>query len=84
MPYITAESKRKLEMFNTSNHTYQTPGELNYFLTKECIRYISQKGSSYQTYNDVLGVLNAMSHEVYRRLIAPYEDQKCKENGDVF
>jgi len=32
----------------------------------------------------MLGSVEAAKLEIYRRLIAPYEDTKIKENGDVF
>lgn len=32
----------------------------------------------------ILGVLSCVQQEFYRRVVAPYEDQKCRENGDVF
>jgi len=28
-------------------------------------------------------VLSAVTHELYRRVIGPYEDEKIRENGDV-
>ena len=33
---------------------------------------------------DVRGAIHACQTEFYRRLIAPYEDQKIKKNGDVY
>jgi hypothetical protein len=59
-------------------------GELNYALSQEIKSYLNLKGVSYQTYNDVIGVLEALKLEIYRRLVAPYEDTKIIENGDVF
>ena len=38
---------------------------------------------SYQTYNDIVGVLDCAKMEIYRRLVAKYEDAKVEENGDV-
>ncbi|MEM1978824.1 MAG: hypothetical protein QXL72_07940 [Candidatus Caldarchaeum sp.] len=38
---------------------------------------------SYFNYNRALGVLAAVSHELYRRRVAPYEDEKIKQHGDV-
>ena len=75
MPYIKDSQKVKL-------HNGQIPkdaGELNYWLTVQIKAYIEKKGESYQTYNDVLGVLSAMPQELYRRKIAPYEDIKIKK-----
>jgi len=32
----------------------------------------------------VIGVLESVKMELYRRKIADYEDEKCEENGDVY
>ena len=34
-------------------------------------------------YQDIVGVLVAVQHELYRRHIAPYEDKAIQRNGDV-
>ena len=61
-----------------------TPGELNYVITKMCDEYIDRHGMSYTRINDVIGVLECAKLEIYRRLAAPYEDKKIRENGDVY
>jgi hypothetical protein len=33
--------------------------------------------------NDIIGVLEAAKTEFYRRIIAPYEDIKIQDNGDM-
>jgi hypothetical protein len=76
VPYIKPEDRTKL--FPT------TAGELNYQITKLIQIYLHGKGESYQTYNDIFGALSCLSHELYRRKVAIYEDKKCKENGDVY
>ena len=45
--------------------------------------YIEQNGKCYQTFNDVTGALENAKLEIYRRMVAPYEDEKIVENGDV-
>jgi len=62
----------------------ENPGELNFVLTKIILRYIDCHEPSYSTFNAVMGVLSCIGHELYRRMIAPYEDKKKDENGDVF
>lgn len=61
-----------------------TPGELNYSFTQMALAYIRRTKEDYQHYNDVIGALEACKLEFYRRLVAPYEDKKIEENGDVF
>ncbi|VVB53018.1 Uncharacterised protein [uncultured archaeon] len=41
-------------------------------------------GVSYKDIEREMGLLECVKQEVYRRLAAPYEDTKIKENGDVF
>lgn len=55
-------------------------GALNYTVTKIIKHLYPQK---YFHFNRALGVLTAITHELYRKIIAPYEDEKIVENGDV-
>ncbi|MBI5780002.1 MAG: hypothetical protein HZA49_11200 [Planctomycetes bacterium] len=41
-------------------------------------------GGGYFNYNRMMGVVACVQQELYRRLVAPYENKKIKENGDVF
>jgi hypothetical protein len=61
----------------------QTAGELNYVITKTILAYIGDN-PSYQRINDVIGALEGAKLEFYRRFAAPYEDEKIKQNGDVY
>ena len=81
MPYITQYLRDTIEH---SGVWHETPGELNYLFTKLCLNYIRNNGASYQHYNDVIGALESCKLEMYRRAVAPYEDTKIKENGDVY
>lgn len=80
MPYIKEQDRVNLD----NGRTPETPGELNYALTLELKEYISKKGLSYQTINDIVGALEGAKLEFYRRVAAPYEDTKIRENGDVY
>ena len=62
----------------------ETPGELNYLITILLKEYIEREGLSYATLNECIGVLECAKLELYRRVAAGYEDQKCEENGDVY
>lgn len=55
-------------------------GSLNYAVTKIIKHVYPQK---YFHLNRALGVLTAITQELYRKIIGPYEDTKIKENGDV-
>lgn len=81
MPYIKDEDKQRLE---EKDHSAQTPGELNYLITMLAKKYVEDRGLNYQTINDVVGALEGAKAEFYRRIAAPYEDEKIKSNGDVY
>jgi hypothetical protein len=58
-------------------------GHLNYVLTCLCLKYLKANGTSYKTYNDMIGVLECAKLEMYRRHVSHYEEEKMEENGDV-
>ena len=62
------------------------PGTLNYIITRLCDYWCRdfEGESNYDKYNGVIGVLECVKQELYRRQIAPYEDKKCEQNGDVY
>jgi hypothetical protein len=55
-------------------------GDLNYLLFAFAKRFLVP---SYKNYRDFIGELNETVAEIRRRLLAPYEDLKIEENGDV-
>lgn len=81
MPYIP-EGRRGFSM--CSGGDAENPGELNYFLTMHILSYLFHHGENYTNYNAVIGVLENVKLELHRRKIAPYEDKKMEEHGDVF
>jgi hypothetical protein len=82
MPYIPPQNRKALD---ENYMLLSSAGELNYMLTQVCIGYWVANGrESYQTYNDILGALEGCKLELYRRKIAPYEDTKIIQNGDVY
>ncbi len=84
MPYIKQEERLKLdEKIESLNTNIETEGQLNYVITRLCIRYLQKNGTCYKVLNIIDGVLDCAKQEFYRRFIAPYEDKKIKENGDV-
>jgi len=81
MPYIKKETR---DSFEIGTGKIDSPGDLNYILTRVCLEYIDNKGTNYQIYNDVIGALECCKLEMYRRAVSPYEDQKIQINGDVY
>lgn len=95
MPYINPEARGELDSFTLP--IMETAGKLNFMLTRVCQTYLLNHESwngggdprtkwtnTYQDYNDILGALEACKLEFYRRLVVPYEDEKIRQNGDVY
>ena len=65
-----------------------TKGLTNYTITRILIGVFGKDyehdRKSYSLINDAIGVLGCVGLEFYRRLAAPYEDEKIKENGEVY
>lgn len=78
MPYIKEEVKKVVDTLGPS-----TSGELNYAITKVVTAFLGAN-PNYAKFNDAVGALESAKLELYRRLIAPYENQKQHDNGDVY
>jgi hypothetical protein len=85
MPYITKWERDGLDKLildlSDAIDTYSA-GLLNYVITSLCIREIGD--GTYNEYNKIIGVLECVKLEFYRRAVSKYEDEKCCENGEVY
>lgn len=77
MPYIKVEERPR------AVNNPQTAGELNFALTRMVQSYLGPT-PNYGTFNAAIGALECCKLELYRRMVAPYEDKKIQENGDVY
>jgi hypothetical protein len=59
---------------------YSGRWDLNYVLFAYCKHMIKP---SYANYKNFIGELEECVAEIRRRLLAPYEDKKIVDNGDV-
>jgi hypothetical protein len=87
MPYIGREKRPAIDEkidplidYLKSLPVESQDGSLNYAITRIIRHVYPQK---YFHFNRALGVLTAVTQELYRRVIGPYEDTKISENGDV-
>lgn len=82
MPYIRQEFRDRVNR----SLTPESAGELNYLITRTIDRYLGNPAGvvKYAEINEAIGVLECAKLELYRRIAAPYEDEKRQENGDVF
>ena len=81
MPYIKSKIIRNVlnQIILRQSVIFKQTGNLNYFLFK----LAKETCTNYESYRNFIGELEAAKLEIYRRQIAPYEDKKIKENGDV-
>ncbi len=79
MPYIKQKHRDEL----AQGKLPENAGELNFQITTLLLDYVKRQGKSYKIFNEVMGVIACVGQEFYRRWVAPYEDEKIKENGDV-
>jgi uncharacterized protein DUF6899 len=84
MPYVDEESRQYLDPWLDELPKGLSEGEVNYIFTRIINSSETEQGRSYAFYNATIGILECCKLELYRRLIAPYEDGKCRLNGDVF
>jgi hypothetical protein len=88
MPYIAQKARRKLDPFirelglELGLHE-DHPGNLNYVVTVLARQFAEARGGNYEAFNAAIGVLESAKLELYRRQVAPYEDTKIRQNGDV-
>lgn len=81
MPYIKQERRDAI----LAGAKPQDAGELNFAITVLVDNYLRDKGGiKYSHLNEVIGAMDCAKLELYRRVAAPYEDQKIEENGDVY
>ena len=61
-------------------------GDLNYSITRLVQNFLARrrKPIEYTDCNEMIGVLESVKLEFYRRVLVPYEDNKCMTNRDVF
>ena len=58
-------------------------GTINYIITRLCNDIIINEKPRYNKINNILGVLEAVKLEFYRRLGVSYEDGAIEKNGDI-
>ena len=82
MPYIEKERREELDyvLEQMVRARITADGDLNYLLFAYCKHFIPK---SYNSLKNFVGELEECATEIRRRILAPYEDDKIAENGDV-
>lgn len=80
MPYIKHYRREDFD----AGETAETTGELNYCITMLVEQYRELHGDSYSTFSQITAAIGDALDEFRRRVVHPYEDQRCLTNGDVY
>jgi len=88
MPYIPQNRRKEVR---ASILKCKNLGELCYHVNEDILDYLSIKVAregrvnyKWADYAEILGMLESIKLELYRRLIADHEDCAIEQNGDVF
>lgn len=90
MPYIKKRNRSTLDKFldglivllvNTTSNGKKNNGEVVYVIYK-LLKQVYGEGN-FEVRSNALKALESAKLEYYRRIMAPYEDKKKKENGDI-
>ncbi len=86
MPYIPKSTREKiaealLPLYDYFSNNVVSAGDLNFILTKIVLL---KNPLNYKEYNELVGVLECVKQEFYRRVIVPYEELKKEKEGDVY
>jgi hypothetical protein len=84
MPYI--QQYRRLDMEKHLLELYKkidTKGDLCYAVYWLMKSFAEYQGISFDKASNALSAADCARFEFYRRVLAPYEDQKIQENGDI-
>lgn len=85
MPYIKQARRPWLRLDDVDGIVPENVGELNFAITTLIKGYVETHGGpGYEIYNAMVGVAECVKLEMYRKMIAKYEDLKCAENGEVY
>jgi hypothetical protein len=93
MPYIEQKDRKILndKMKDLLNHidTQETSiGEMNFIISSLLNTFMLKKAKNlkfnYEVCNSLIGVLECAKLELYRKVIADYEDYKIEENGELY
>ncbi|HCJ11644.1 MAG: hypothetical protein A2Y14_04980 [Verrucomicrobia bacterium GWF2_51_19] len=88
MPYIKPEDRAHYDsIVDALTHKLiehgANAGDINYCFSRMLWNIFDKKGGRYAHANEIMGAVACIQAEFYRRKVAPYEDLKIGENGDV-
>ncbi len=92
MPYIKQKDRVSLDsiLSQIDGEMAKTPegevdGKINYLFSSVLKRtyYAGSSSQSYALYCRMMGTLECVKQEAYRKWVAPYENKKERENGRI-
>jgi hypothetical protein len=89
MPYVDTATRQLLDTSleavacRIAKMASARPGDMNYAISA-LIKKVYGTKLKYADYNEIIGVLEDAKLEFYRSRVAPYEDKKKIENGDLY
>jgi hypothetical protein len=84
VPYIKPEERAKIQVAAEALAALcDSPGQLNYGITVALHAVLMRLGKGYSNAASLVAALECAKMEFYRRVMAPYEDMKTRQNGDV-
>lgn len=85
MPYVNEEQREEvLGWLGKGDSPEFTPGQVNFLITTILDEWVASEKLCYDNINEAIGILECVKMEFYRRIAAPYEDEKMIQNGDVY
>lgn len=87
MPYIKQKRRQHFDkeiaaLLQKLRSSKARAGDINYCLSR-LLKELWKDDECYERANELLGILNAVNLELYRKCVAPYEDVKETENGRI-
>jgi hypothetical protein len=87
MPYIKENRRENLyDGKYIKVEAIENAGDIQYAIA-EMVDFYLRYGPgkfNYQKCNDIMGALAGAQMEFYRKVVAPYEDEKILENGGLY
>ena len=84
MPYIKKVDRKRIDkLVEQLANTIKNVGHVNYAISKFLHIIIQRDEFGYALLNSIIGVLECAKLELYRMVVAKYEDKKRMENGPV-
>lgn len=93
MPYIPQEDRENLndkmkDLLNYILTNNISIGEMNFIISSLLNTYMLRIANNlkftYEVCNSLVGVLECVKFELYRKVIVDYEEYKIKENGSLY